>query len=407
LSIEIRPVPEASLRQWANTVNLAFGEHMTDEHWAIEGSIVEADRVLGAYDGERLVGGGGAYSLQLTVPGARSVPTAGVTAVGVLPTHRRQGILTQLMRRQLLDVRERGEPLAVLWASEGAIYQRFGYGLGTLTSVIDIERSRAAFRTTVTPRGAMRMVDIDTARQLMPAVFDVVGSTVPGFVNRAAGWWDTYFADLPRYRDGASEKFHVVHERDGRVVGYVSYRVKDDWSEAGPASTLIVLELLGTDPSATAQLWRFVFGVDLIARITARRGPADHPLLLLLAEPRRAGLRLGDGLWLRIVDVPGALASRRYERDGGLVLQVADDFMPDWAGTWRLTVNDGEGRVEPASGQADLRVDTNDLAAVYLGAFTFADLGRAGRTHELKPGAWARADALFTTSVPPWCPVMF
>ena len=407
MRLEIRQVPEQSLRDWLDTVNHAFGEHTGEEQWALDRAITETDRVLGAYDGDQIVGGAVANSFELTVPGGGVVRVAGVSAVGVLPTHRRQGILTRLMARQLCDVRERGEPLAALWASEGAIYQRFGYGLATLTGMIDIERQWTTFRNKVEVQGGMRLVDRETARRLAPPVFDAVCTTLPGFIGRPAGWWDAFFADLPQHRAGGGELFHVLHEREGHVAGYVVYRIKEEWSEAGHVSTLMVVELLGIDAPATIQLWRYVFGVDLISRITARRGPADHPLMLLLANPRRAGLRLGDGLWLRIVDVPAALGGRCYERDGVLVLEVDDGFMPDWAGTWRLTVKDGDGHVEPTDEPADLRLDTTDLAAVYLGAFSFADLSRAGRTHELRPGAWARADALFATGVPPWCPVMF
>lgn len=407
MTFEIRQVSEESLRNWLDTVNHAFGEHTTEEQWAIDRNLTEIDRVLGVYDGEQLVGGGLANSFRLTVPGGRMVPTAGVSAVGVLPTHRRRGILTQLMARQLRDVRERGEPLAALWASEGAIYQRFGYGLATLSGVIDLERAQAAFRTPVEAQGEMRMVNRDQARRLVPPVFDAVRSVVPGFIDRPQPWWDGLLADLAEHRHGGGQMFHVVHERDGHADGYVLYRIKQEWVDTGHASTLMVVELVGIDARATVQLWRYVFGVDLITRITARRGPADHPLLLLLANPRRAGLRIGDGLWLRIVDVPAALSARCYGGDGQLTIEVTDDFMPDWAGRWRLTVNGGEGHVEATQDPADLRLDTTDLAAVYLGGFSFADLARAGRTHELKPGAWSRADALFSTSVPPWCPVMF
>jgi predicted acetyltransferase len=406
LSIEIRRVPEASLRDWVDTIGVAFAEHSSDEQWALDRALTEADRVLGAYDGDHLVGGATANSFQLTVPGG-SVAAAGVSAVGVLPTHRRQGALRQLMDRQLRDVRERGEPVAILWASEGVIYQRFGYGLATLTGGIDIERQWTALRGEVEPRGAMRLVTRDEARRVLPPVFDAVRPAVPGFIARSPAAWAALFADLPQHRAGGGERFYTVHERDGHAAGYVMYRIKEDWSGAGHASTLMVVELIGVDPAASLQLWRYVFGVDLMSRITARRGPADHPLLLQLANPRRASLQLGDGLWLRIVDVAAALSQRSYRADGDLILEVTDAFLPEWAGRWRLTVTEGAGHAEATDDPADMLVDTTDLAAVYLGAFTFADLARAGRTRELKPGAWSRADALFTTSVPPWCPVMF
>jgi predicted acetyltransferase len=407
MSVEIRTIPADQLRTWLDAVNVAFGEHTSEDQWALDQRVLEPARVLGAYDGETLVGGAAAFSLQLTVPGARLVPTAGVTAVGVLPTHRRQGILRQLMARQLADIRQAGEPLAVLWASEGSIYQRFGYGLGTLTSAIDVERVRAAFRAPIPPQGSMRMVSRDEARRLLPGPFDAVRQATPGFFARGDAWWDVFLADPQQHRGGAGEKFFAVHERDGRPVGYVIYRIKQEWGDPGSANELIVLELIGVDALACQQLWRYVFGVDLVARVSARRGPAGHPLLLLLAEPRRARLRIGDGLWLRIVDVPAALAARAYEHDGSLVLEVTDEFLPDAAGRWRLTVGDGQATVEPTDSRADLRLDVADLGAVYLGAFDFAELARAGRTHELSPGAWARADDIFATPLRPWCPEIF
>ncbi len=407
MTYDIRAVPADALRSWADTVTFAFGEATSEEEWQLTQAIVEPDRVLGAYDGDALVGGGAAYSFRLTVPGGATVATAGVTGVGVLPTHRRQGILRQLMARQLADVRLRGEPLAALWASEGAIYQRFGYGLATLTGGIDVERSRTAFRTPAAADGTLRIVDRPTARRLVPEPYDQVRVATPGFYARSDAWWDVFLADPAHHRNGAGEKFYVVYERDRKVCGYVIYRVKQEWGDSGSASVLMVLELVAVDAGATQQLWRYVFGVDLIARIVARRGPARHPLLLLLADPKRAMLRIGDGLWLRIVDVPAALAARSYSADDALVIEVDDEFLPDCAGRWRLAARGGTGRAEPTDKAADLRLDTTDLAAVYLGGFTFADLARAGRTSELTPGARARADALFATDSPPWCPEVF
>ena len=145
----------------------------------------------------------------------------------------------------------------------------------------------------------------------------------------------------------------------------------------------------------------------MIARVKCRFGPARHPLLLMLAEPRRLALRASDGLWLRIVDVPGALGARGYASDGSIVLEVSDEFLPVAAGRWRLTAGDRSGHLEVTTDPADLALDTTDLAAVYLGAFSYADLARAGRTHELTPGGWARADALFASSVAPWSSTAF
>lgn len=212
----------------------------------------------------------------------------------------------------------------------------------------------------------------------------------------------------PEYaRRGASRKFYALHERDGRPAAYAIYRIRPDWGEGVTKSTLVVDELLAVDASATREMWRYVFGVDLIARITVRLGPADHPLLLMLAEPRRFGLRVRDGLWLRILDVPAALAGRGYAGDGSIVLQVDDAFLPQLGGRWRLSVADGRASVETTEEAAELAVDTTDLAATYLGGFTFGQLAAAGRTTELAAGARRTADSMFVTDRRPWCPEVF
>lgn len=407
MTSEIRPVPAADMRRWFEAVMVAFGEDVNEEQWALDQKLLEPDRVLGAYVDGAVVGGGAAFTFRMTVPGGGQVPTAGVTMVGMMPTHRRQGLLRQLMARQLSDARTSGEALAALWASEGSIYQRFGYGLGSLNGTVDIERSRAVFRKPVSVQGSVQLRDAPAAKPDLMAVYDVVRAATPGFYERSSDWWDLLLADPEFRRQGASKRYHAVATRDGRAVGYALYRIKSEWTDTGPANTLIVVELLGIDAQATQQLWSYVFGVDLMSRIRSRLGPADHPLLLLVAEPRRLQLRVSDGLWLRVIDVPAALAGRRYAADGSIVLDVTDEFMPEVAGRWRLTVSDGRGRAEPTTDPADLLLEINDLGAVYLGAFSFASLGRAGRTAELSSGARSRADEMFDSPIPPWCPEVF
>jgi len=407
MTLEIRPLPADELRHYLELVENAVGGSIDDEAWPYVEGTKEPDRALGAYDGARLVGGGAAYSFDFTVPGGHA-PTAGVTWVGVLPTHRRRGLLRQMMAAQLADVRERGEPLAALWASEGSIYGRFGYGLATLNGRLEIERDRATFRDRIEPRGQMRMVTMDEAADLFPRVYDPLCAATPGFFARSATWWQSeVLPDVKAYRRGADRKFWLVNERDGAPVGYVMYRVAEDWNEAGTLSVLQVVELLALDADALRETWAYVFGHDLIKTIRARVGPADNPLLLMVSEPRRLALRVADGVWLRIVDVAAALAARRYTGSGSLVLEVSDGFVPAFAGRWRLTVEDGVARVEATTDSADLALDVTDLGAVYLGGFTFAQLARAGRTAELTSGARARADALFVTHLRPWCPQIF
>jgi len=407
MSVEIRPVPETDLRRWLESVIVAFGEDVNEEQWKLDQKTLEPNRILGGYEGDKIVGGGAAFSFQMTVPGGAQVPTAGVTMVGVMPTHRRQGVLRALMARQLADVRANGEALAALWASEGSIYQRFGYGLGTLNGAIDLARERSAFRRPPNPSVTFEFRDVDAARPALERIYDQVRSRTPGFYKRSSAWWDVVLADPEFRRGGAGRRYNAVVSRNGEEVGYVLYRIKNDWVETGPNSTLIVVELMGIDADAVEGAWRYAFGVDLVMSIRARRGPADHPLLLQMAEPRRLQLRVTDGMWIRIVDVPAALEARGYAADGSIVLEVSDEFMPECGGCWRLTVTDGRGHVEATSDAADLRMDVQDLGAVYMGGFSFASLGRAGRTVERTPHARDRTDALFVATVAPWCPEAF
>lgn len=407
MTIDIRTVPADQLRPWIDAVNVAFGEPVDEAQWQLDQTLIEPERVLGAYEADALVGGGAAFSFRMTVPGGARVRTAGVTAVGVMPTHRRRGILRRLMARQLEDVRRNGEPLAALVASEGGIYQRFGYGLSILQGAIEIDRDRAQFRTDSSPVGSIRLVDREEARRLMPVAYEPVCAATPGFIERDPAWWDERLADIESHRRGAGPQYRAIYERDGEVRGYVRYRIKSEWGVVASNSTLIVTELIAMDPIAERELWRFCFGVDLIARVQYRWGPPSHPLMLMVAEPRRLQLRVSDAIWLRIVDVPAALMARGYAADGELVLNVSDEFLPAAAGRWRLTIRGGKPEVQPTTDTPDLALDTTDLAAAYLGTFSFSELARANRTEEHTPGARARADLMFATSVLPWCSTPF
>jgi predicted acetyltransferase len=408
MAVEVRTIDKDDLRAWLDAVWTSFGEDLNDDTIERDKRVLEPERILGAYDGDRIVGGGAAFSYQMTVPGGAKMPVAGVTAVGVMPTHRRQGVLRQLMLRQLADVKAAGEPAAILFASEGGIYQRFGYGLASLMTSIDIERERAAFRTAADWSGSVRLIDAAEAARAYPPVHDAVGDVTPGFYVRSPVWWETQIlADPQQWRNGASHKFYLLHEREGRPTGYAMYRIKSDWGEVGTKSQLRVTEWMAVDPAATRDVWRYLFGVDLIARIVAGQGPLDHPLPLMLAEPRRLGMRVGDGLWLRIVDVPEALSARSFRSDGDLVLEVVDSVMPQVGGRWRMSVRQGRAEITPTDQPTDLRVDITDLGAVFLGGFSFAQLARAGRGVELVAGATECADRIFATDRAPWCPHVF
>jgi predicted acetyltransferase len=401
VEIDVRQY-DGDRRPFLDSIATAFGEHLPDDDAPLWESVLEFDRAIAAQDGERIVGNAAALSLELTVPGG-VLPAAGVTTVGVHPTHRRRGILRRMMRLQLDDVHRRGEPLAILWASEASIYQRFGYGLATLKASLKVERHRNAFRLPHGFSGQIRMVSESEAREAFPPVYDAIRPLRPGFFTHTPAFWNAEVFYFPeRWRRGRGEPFHVLHDVGGTIDGYARYAIRE-----GDENEVSVLDMQASTPAAKLDLWRFLADIDLMNRVESWNVPVDDPIMLAAAEPRKLDMTLGDALWLRIVDLPSALAGRRYRGDGRLVLEVADEFCPWNDGRWSLTVEAGVPLVEPATDSPDVTCDVTDLAAAYLGAFSFAQLADAARASEVSPGGLARADALFRTDRAPWCPRVF
>jgi len=391
------------LRDGLNAISHYFGVEQPLEDVERFSVLLTPERMHVAVDGGRIVGGAGAFSFRLAIPGGE-VPAAGVTVVGVLPTHRRRGLLTQMMRAQLADVRERGEPVAYLWASEPTIYGRFGYGIASLTASAAIAKDHARFAQPFEPRGSVRLVGFDEAARTFPALYDQVFAQRPGMASRSQEWWDVRrLDDDPARRRGRGPKNLALLELDGEPAGYAMYTVKQDWVNGSSKGQVTVMEAVAPTPDATRELWRWLLDFDWTSEIAADLLPVDHPLLLLLAEARRMQFRLGDGVWVRLVDLGAALAARSYEGDGEVVLEVADAFLPENAGRWRV----GAGGVERTDAAAEIALDVAGVSSVYLGGFSFAELARGCRAQELVPGAVARADALFATSAAPWCAEIF
>lgn len=358
-----------------------------------------------AFDGASVVGGAGAFPFRMTVPGG-PVDCAGVTVVGVLPTHRRQGVLTRMMRAQLGAERERGSPFAALWASEEPIYGRFGYGLACLNGEISVPRTSSRFARPFVSRGTVRLVPPDEAYALCAPVYRRVSRRTPGMVERSRDWWEgRQLRDDPDQRDGWGEKNVAVLELDGRPAAYAIYRLKPDWQDSVPAGKLLALDVHGLTLEATAEIWRFLLDFDWTANVEAECLPLDHPLFHLLAYPRRMRFRVGDGFWIRPLHVGGMLGARRYADDGRLTLEIASDpLFPDNVGTWTIA----GGTVQRSRRRPDVRLDVQALAQVYVNGFSFAELARNGRLEEGARGGLRRADALFATGDPyPWCPEIF
>ena len=397
-----------SLRAYMTPIAVAFGESIDDGEFDADVQVFEADRAIGAVDGEAWVGGGSAYSFRLTVPGRREVGAAGITGIGVRPDHRRHGILTRMMRWLLDQATERGEPVAVLHASEGAIYPHFGFGLATLQGTFDIEQSQFRFTRPAEPHGRVRLVEPDEAMAIIPDLYDRVRLDSPGHVSRSAAKWRAQMlANGPSIRAKVGSKSLAVLEVDGQPCGYALYRTKADWDDRGPRNEVTVMEVTGLDAAAERALWEWIAGIDLVVRIKGWRAPVPHPLFLGLHDLRRMGLVVGDGLWLRLIDLPAALEGRSYQGSGHVNVEVTDTFLPANAGRWRIEVTGGAATVTRTGEPADLALDTTDLAAVYLGGFTFADLLRAGRVGECRPEAIADADRLFMSNAAAWCSTPF
>jgi predicted acetyltransferase len=362
------------------------------------------ERMHAALDDGRIVAGAAAFPFELSVPGG-SVRCAGVTAVGVEPTHRRRGLLRSMMRAQLDDVHERGEPIAALWASEETIYGRFGYGMASQAGELFLVREHAAFALPFEPRGRVRIVEADEALDLLPPIWDAAFARTPGMFRRDQTWWENRIVgDPPDARRGGGPKRFAVLELEGEPQAYAIYRHNFSFDEGSSTSRLGVGEAIAASPRAAAEIWRFLLDMDWQATVSAQLLPIDHPLFLLLAEPRRMRFRVGDGLWVRLVDVGAALSARSYDVDGEVVFDVVDAFGPWNQGRWKLA----GGVCERTDDDADLRCDVSALGSVYLGGFTFAELQRGLRVEELRDGAVDRADRIFRrTGAGPWCPEIF
>jgi predicted acetyltransferase len=405
MDIEVRAIAESELPDYGRSLGRAFNEDFTSEDWEVERTVMEFDRTLAAFDGTDMVGTTGAFPLVLTIPGG-SLPMAGVTQVSVLPTHRRRGVLTQMMRTQLDDVRDRGELVAGLWASESSIYGRFGYGIATLCAAVEIERSRTAFAHSRQPSGRVWLAEKDAALEHLPQVYDRATAEWPGTLARPANWWRRITADLEHWRDGATRLYYALHDSGEGVDGYVLYRVKQDWGSGFGSGVVKVREVMATSLAAYADLWQYCFGIDLIAKIEAWPRPLDDPLQYLLAEPRRLNMRVADAMWVRLVDVPAALAARRYAAPGAIVLDVRDAFCPWNEGRYELDAGTDGATCRPTTRDADLTLDAADLGGTYLGGVRFGALARGGRV-EGDAAALTLADAMFGWDRPPFCPNVF
>ncbi|WP_150245207.1 GNAT family N-acetyltransferase [Nocardiopsis quinghaiensis] len=366
------------------------------------------DRVLVAVDGDEIVGSVNDFAFEMTMPGGPR-PVAGVTGVGVWPTHRRRGVLSALMRRQLADIHARGERYAALWASEGAIYGRFGYGAAATEMETGVRIPHTALRADAPsdPGLRIRLADPEQARPDLERVHREAAAVQVGQFQRAAHWWDRVLRDLPEQRGGRGPLRAVVVSGPGGPLGYALYHTRSRWERDGSHGEVYVKEVTATAPAAWTALYEHLFNRDLVSEVVFDSLAVDDPLRHLLADGGRAVPTLYTSLWVRLVDVPGALSERSYAAPVETVLEVADRFAPWNAGRWRLRAGTDGARVEATDAAPDLSLDVSHLGAAHLGQSTLDGYLRAGLLTEHTPGAVERLDAALHRSRAPFCGLVF
>jgi len=409
---EVRPISEDEYEAWNQVPYAGFSNIPEPGEIAGWRERMEFDRTLVAIEGGQMVGTTAVNSYSMHVPGGKMVPTAGVTAVSVLPTHRRRGVLTSMMRRQLDDVRARGELLAALWASETLIYSRFGYGMGIPRETWQIERVRADLARPAPGEGAghVRLLTRTEALDRFPGVYQRVVDCTPGMLQPPEGWWNGQYGEGGWSEVAQKEEpFLVVFERDGVDEGFASYKVSDfDSVQMRSVRTLSVKSFYAATAEAHEGLWRFIFGVDLVDKVIAGSRAVDDPLPWMLRDLRRLERDVSDAIWLRLVDVPAALAARTYAQAGRLIVGVRDEFCSWNDGRYTLEVaEDGTANCSTSDDPPELELDVDTLAATYLGGASFETLARAGRVQEQVAGSVARAEAMFRTKRAPWTALDF
>jgi predicted acetyltransferase len=398
----VRPLEESEYRA-AHTLfrGTLHSPPAPDEQWRHAGATYQAGRAHGAFADDTLVGTAMSFGSRLAVPGGAELPMAAVSRVGVRADWTRRGILTALMRAQLEEVAARGEPVATLRASETGIYGRFGYGAASRGRSITVDTRRGRVHPGAPPGGEVRLLDDDEAPRVLPGVYDRIGLGRPGTIARPVGWWGLVWSRMLAGEQAGRVAVHRGSEGDD---GFAIYRVDARGEGDAYRGVLEVSDLHARSAEVRAGLWRFLLGVDLVDEVRGWLRPLDEPVDLLLTDPRACRVpHQEDETWLRLVDLPTALAARGYRDGDPVVLGVQDAFLPANSGHYRISP---EG-AEPTDQPAQLMVDADVLAMAYLGDVPLSTLADVGRVEVVEAAALRHADRLFGTATLPWCGTYF
>jgi predicted acetyltransferase len=366
--------------------------------------VLPLDRTRCVFDNGRIVATSGAFTMTMSVPGGE-VPCGGTVAVAVLPTHRRQGLLREMMRAHLDDVREHGEPIAALWASDSAIYGRFGYGCATICHDIEIEADHADWNRLVPDPAPARFITRAEAFELAPPLYDRLRARIPGFFHRTPEWWeDRPLRDSEIFRGGGTALRYVAVDGGDGIDGFATFRTKARWDIHG-AGEVLVKDLFADTPEAWSGIWSLIVNQDLVETVHAETRPTWDPIFDLLAGTRRAKATRLDALWVRIMDLPAALTARSYSAAVDVVLGVSDPF-GDQSGSYLLRADVEGAECTSTSDDPSIWLDLEDLSSGYLGHARFRELARSGRvTGDL--AAITALDTAFSWDPGPWCPEIF
>ncbi|MFF7244878.1 GNAT family N-acetyltransferase [Embleya sp. NPDC008237] len=398
MSLDIREIPEEHLDQILDLADLAFHEKDSDEKRERYRDVLSRCDRIGAYDDDTLVGQVAAHRFALSVPGTE-LGCAGLDFVAVAPTHRRRGLLARMMAEQWRRCAAAGQALSCLWASENAIYGRFGYAPGTEGYTVEIDSRRPlALRITPDPR-PLRLIDAAKAPAVLDPVYEAARALRPGRFARDEAWWAKHVLDSDDDDDDEGPaRIVVLGEPGAPVAGYAVYHVT-----AGTPRVVEVRELEADSAPVAAALWDYLASIDLTGKVVAWIRPLDDPLLLFAADRDQVRVtKQFPALWIRLVDVPAALTARSWAATVDVVLQVRDRGVPANDGRFRLTADPDGATCTPTEAPAELTLDVRELAAGYLGGTPVARLVAAGLVVEHTPGAAARLDAALRTDLLPF-----
>ncbi|WP_350278498.1 GNAT family N-acetyltransferase [Kribbella sp. HUAS MG21] len=360
--------------------------------------LFEPERTLAATEDGEIVGTTRALTRDLSVPGA-VVDAAHVTGVGVRATHRRRGVMSRLIGQQLREV---PEAIAVLWASEPAIYGRFGYGAAAWGTNYEVDLLRLGAPAERIRPGALGVLTADEALKELPAVLRRVQDQRPGVSGRSELRWKGRLQDKPDDRGGRTARQILVHRDEaGTIDGYALWRGKMNWEATGPANEVFLEELAAPDITAYKALWQHLLTMDLCAKLHYGHAAVDEPIQQLVSTPTALDRRVSESLWVRITDVPRALQQRRYAVPLDVVLDVTDELIEANTGRFRLTADESSVSCERTDAAPDLSLSVTELGATYLGGRPLAEFAATGRVVEHTPGALAQATAAFGWPIAP------